>query len=99
MRKRSLLGICILLAGVALIALSINNMYTLLFISDMTRQSDIPMYAKLVLFPALLGVLFMVDGTVISGLNIPFSAILYAIGNAFWVYASIQVRDLLSISS
>jgi len=97
LRRRSIVGIGILAAGVIMVALSTYNLYTLLFVANMTKQNDIPIYTKLVLTPILLGVILMVDGSVISGLSIPFPAVLYAVGNAFWIYASIQVRDLLSI--
>jgi hypothetical protein len=83
------MGLILLLYG----GYEFNNLF---FLAKSTAVSDIPTYNQLVITPFLLGILALLDGSVILGLKRPFSFCFHFIGNIVWLYALYKLYDNLA---
>lgn len=59
----------------------------------------LPIYGKYAVLPFLAGLMLILDGSLILGLNRKASAAVYALGNVVWVYALKRLYELLSVPS
>jgi hypothetical protein len=69
----------------------------LLFVSKSTSVSYIPIYSQLVIIPLLVGILAVLDGSVILGLKRSFSFGFHLLGNFVWLYALYLLYDNLAV--
>jgi hypothetical protein len=59
--------------------------------------SDIPAYSSFVVMPFLLGILALLDGSIVLGLKRSFSLSLHLLANLVWLYALYILYDNLAI--
>lgn len=92
-----MIGILLSIAGLLLLLYSGYEFNNLFFIAKSAALSDIPLYNQLVVTPFLLGILSLLDGSVILGLKRSFSLSLHLIGNLVWLYALYTLYNNLAI--
>jgi len=71
-----------------------NNFF---FTAKLAEVSTIPSYNQQVVTPFLLGILSLLDGSVILGLKRSFSLSLHLLGNLVWLYALYMLYNNLAI--
>ena len=96
MSTRTAIGVVFLVAGLILLLYGGYEFNNLFFLAKSTTVSDIPTYDQLVVTPFLLGILALLDGSVILGLKRTFSFSFHLIGNMVWLYALYQLYDNLA---
>jgi len=84
---RTALGILLLFAGFALLLYGGYEFNNLFFVLRTANVSAIPTYNQLVITPFLVGILALLDGSVILGLKRSFSVGFHLVGNFVWLYA------------
>jgi len=94
---RTMIGILLSIAGLLLLLYSGYEFNNLFFIAKSAALSDIPLYNQLVVTPFLLGILSLLDGSVILGLKRSFSLSLHLIDNLVWLYALYTLYNNLAI--
>lgn len=92
-----MIGILLSIAGLLLLLYSGYEFNNLFFIAKSAALSDIPLYNQLVVTPFLLGILSLLDGSVILGLKRSFSLSLHLIDNLVWLYALYTLYNNLAI--
>ncbi len=97
MSGRTMIGILLSIAGLLLLLYSGYEFNNLFFIAKSAALSDIPLYNQLVVTPFLLGILSLLDGSVILGLKRSFSLSLHLIDNLVWLYALYTLYNNLAI--
>ena len=97
MSARTAVGILFSIVGLLLLVYSGYEFNTLFFLAKSAAVSDIPTYNQLVIMPFLLGILALLDGSVILGLKRSFSLSLHVLGNFVWLYALYLLYDNLAI--
>jgi hypothetical protein len=83
--------------GLLLLLYSAYEFNNLFFITNSTAVSDIPSYSRFVVTPFLIGILVLLDGSIILGLKRSFSVSLHLLGNFVWLYALYMLYDDLAI--
>ena len=94
---RTIVGVIVSLIGLMLLlyaGLGFNNLF---FVQKSLTQTDIPVYDHLVMVPAFLGLLILLDGSFILGLKRAFSLSLHVLGNVVWLIALYQLNQNLTI--
>ena len=94
---RTAIGIIFLLAGLALLLYGGYEFNNLFFITKSVSVSQIPSYDQSVIAPFLLGILALLDGSVILGLKRSFSLGFHVLGNLVWLYALYLLYDNLAL--
>jgi hypothetical protein len=84
---RTILGVIVLIAGLALAGFAAFNFNTLFFVQKMLTKADIPAYNRSVVLPLLLGFVVLLDGSIILGLKRRISILVHLLGNIAWLYA------------
>jgi len=84
---RTITGVVFSIVGLLLILYGGYEFNGLFFVSKLAAVSDIPSYNQSVVTPFLLGILALLDGSVILGLKRPFSLSLHLLGNFVWLYS------------
>jgi hypothetical protein len=97
MSGRTAIGIFLSIVGLALLLYSGYEFNQLFFSAKLASVSDIPSYNQLVVTPFLLGILSLLDGSVILGLKRSFSLSLHLLGNLVWLYGLYMLYDNLAI--
>jgi hypothetical membrane protein len=97
MRVKQATGIAFVIVGLGLILLGIFNLNNLLFMSNITGLSNLPVYVSLVIEPVLYGVLALFDGLCIMSAARRLSAALYFAGNVTWFLGILELSNNLSI--
>lgn len=97
MSGRTAVGVIFSVVGLMLLLYSGFRLNSLLFNGNLTSLSDIPSYNQLVVTPFLLGILALIDGSVILGLKRPSSLSLHLLGNIIWLYALYNLYENLSL--
>lgn len=97
MRVKQATAVAFVIVGVGLILLGIFNLNNLLFMSNITGLSNLPVYASLVIGPVLYGVLALFDGLCILSAPRRLSAVLYFAGNVTWFLGILELSNNLSI--
>ena len=94
---RTALGVLLSVVGLLLLLYSGYEFNDLFFIAKLAAVPYIPSYNQLVVTPFLLGILSLLDGSVILGLKRSFSLSLHLLGNLVWLYALYKLYVNLSI--
>ena len=94
---RTALGVQLSVAGLLLLLYGGYEFNSLFFASKMASLSDIPTYNQSVITPFLLGILALLDGSIILGLKRSFSLSFHVLGNFVWLYALYTLYDNLAI--
>ena len=97
MSGRTAIGVFLSIIGLVLLLYSGYEFNQLFFNAKLAAVSDIPSYNQLVVTPFLLGILALLDGSVILGLKRSFSLSLHLLGNLVWLYALYMLYDNLAI--
>jgi hypothetical protein len=97
MSARTAIGVVFSIVGLLLLLYAGYEFNNLFFVTRLTTVSDIPSYDQFVVTPFLLGILALLDGSVILGLKRPFSLSLHVLGNFVWLYALYMLYDNLAI--
>jgi len=97
MSGRTAVGVFLSIIGLVLLLYSGYEFNQLFFNAKLAAVSDIPSYNQLVVTPFLLGILALLDGSVILGLKRSFSLSLHLLGNLVWLYALYMLYDNLAI--
>jgi len=97
MSGRTAIGVILSVVGLVLLLYSGYEFNQLFFYAKLASLSDIPSYNQLVVTPFLVGILSLLDGSVILGLKRSFSLSLHLLGNLVWVYALYMLYDNLAI--
>ena len=97
MSGRTALGILLSIAGLLLLLYSGYLFNNLFFTAKLAEVSAIPSYNQQVVTPFLLGILSLLDGSVILGLKRSFSLSLHLLGNLVWLYALYMLYNNLAI--
>jgi len=94
---RTAAGVLFSIAGLFLLLYGGYEFNNLFFLTRIVAVSAIPSYNQLVVMPLLLGIIFLLDGSVILGLKRSFSLGLHLLGNLVWLYALYLLYDNLAI--
>jgi len=94
---RTVAGIVISIVGLLLLVFAALDFNNLFFVQKMLTRSDIPMYNRQVVLPALLGLLILLDGSFVLGLKQTFSLSLHLLGNFVWLYALYSLNQNLAV--
>jgi hypothetical protein len=83
--------------GLLLLVYSGYEFNNLFFIGRLLAVYNIPTYNGFVVMPFLLGILSLLDGSIVLGLKRSFSLSLHLLGNLVWLYALYILYDNLAI--
>lgn len=97
MSARTAIGVVMSILGLLLLLYSGYEFNNLFFIDTLLAVSDIPAYNGFVVMPFLLGILALLDGSIVLGLKRSFSLSLHLLGNVVWLYALYILYDNLAI--
>jgi len=97
MSGRTAIGVFLSIVGLVLLLYSGYEFNQLFFNAKLAAVSNIPSYNQLVVTPFLLGILALLDGSVVLGLKRSFSLSLHLLGNLVWLYALYMLYDNLAI--
>ena len=97
MSGRTAVGVILSIVGLILLIYSGYELNSLLFNANLASLSDIPSYNQFVVTPFLLGILALVDGSVVLGLKRSSSLSLHLLGNVVWLYALYSLYDNLAL--
>lgn len=96
---KTILGALALVVGVGAVLYGLYYFNEIFFKLKWRELAYLPIYGKYAILPFLAGLMLILDGGLILGLNRKASAAVYALGNVVWVYALKRLYDLLSIPS
>jgi hypothetical protein len=94
---RTVFGILVSIVGLLLLLYSGFNFNNLFFSANLLFKSDIPTYNQFVVTPFLLGLLALVDGSIVLSLKRAFSLSIHLLGNFAWIYALYMLYNNLAI--
>ena len=85
MRGRVFLGILVVAIGIFALAYAVYKLNQFLFVERMLNMEYIPLYAQQIGLPFMLGILILIDGSIIIGMKRAASLILHLVANVAWV--------------
>jgi len=94
---RTAAGLVFIIVGLALLLYGGYEFNNLFFVTKSVSVPAIPTYSQLVITPFLVGIIALLDGSVILGLKRSFSFSFHLLGNFVWVYALYLLYDNLAI--
>jgi hypothetical protein len=94
---RTTIGVSLSVIGLLLLLYSGYEFNHLFFITKLAALSEIPSYNQLVVAPFLIGILSLLDGSIILGLKRSFSLGFHLLGNLVWLYGLYLLYDNLAI--
>ena len=94
---RTAIGVVMSILGLVLLVYSGYEFNNLFFIGRLLAVYNIPTYNGFVVMPFLLGILSLLDGSIVLGLKRSFSLSLHLLGNLVWLYALYILYDNLAI--
>ena len=97
MSARTAIGVVMSILGLVLLVYSGYEFNNLFFIGRLLAVYNIPTYNGFVVMPFLLGILSLLDGSIVLGLKRSFSLSLHLLGNLVWLYALYILYDNLAI--
>lgn len=97
MAGRTTIGVSLSVIGLLLLLYSGYEFNHLFFITKLAALSEIPSYNQLVVAPFLIGILSLLDGSIILGLKRSFSLGFHLLGNLVWLYGLYLLYDNLAI--
>ncbi len=83
--------------GLLLLLFSGYEFNSLFFIDKLATVADIPSYNVFFVLPFLVGIMSLLDGSIVLGLKRSFSLSLHLLGNFLWLYALYILYDNLAI--
>ncbi len=97
MGARTAIGVVMSILGLLLLLFSGYELNSLFFIDKLATVADIPSYSVNVVMPFLLGIMALLDGSIILGLKRSFSLSIHLLVNFVWLYAAYMLYDNLAI--
>ena len=97
MSARTVVGLVLIIVGFILLLFGGYEFNNLFFVAKSVSVSAIPTYSQLVVTPFLVGIIALLDGSVILGLKRSFSFSFHLLGNFLWLYAIYLLYDNLAI--
>jgi len=91
LRGRVFLGILVVAVGIVALAYAAYKLNQFLFVEGMLEREHIPLYAQSVGLPFILGILALIDGSIILGMKRTVSLILHLVANIAWLYGTFKV--------
>ncbi|HID16987.1 TPA: hypothetical protein EYP26_01685 [Candidatus Bathyarchaeota archaeon] len=96
---KTALGALALAVGVGAILYGLYYFNEIFFKLGWRDLAYLPIYGKYAILPFLAGLMLILDGGLILGLNRKAAAAVYGLGNVVWVYALKRLYELLSAPS
>ena len=97
MRGRVFLGILVVAIGIVALAYAAYKLNQFLFVERMLEREHIPLYAQSVGLPFILGILALIDGSIILGMKRTVSLILHLVANIAWLYGTFKAYTLVQM--
>ena len=97
MRGRVFLGILVVAVGIVALAYAAYKLNQFLFVERMLEREHIPLYAQSVGLPFILGILALIDGSIILGMKRTVSLILHLVANIAWLYGTFKAYTLVQM--
>jgi len=94
---RTIAGVIVSVVGLMLLFYAGLNFNNLFFVQKTFTQAYVPVYDHLVVVPAFLGMLILLDGSFTLGLKRVFSLSVHVLGNVVWLLALYQLNQNLAI--
>ena len=94
---RTIAGVIVSVVGLMLLFYAGLDFNRLFFVQKTFTQAYVPVYNRLVVVPAFLGMLILLDGSFILGLKRVFSLSVHVLGNLVWLLALYQLNQNLAI--
>lgn len=97
MSGRTAIGVLLSIVGLLLLLYSGYEFNNLFFVAKLATVSSVPSYDQLAITPFLVGIILLLDGSVVLGLKRSFSLSLNLVGNLVWLYGLYMLYDNLAI--
>jgi len=97
LRGRVFLGILVVAVGIVALAYAAYKLNQFLFVERMLEREHIPLYAQSVGLPFILGILALIDGSIILGMKRTVSLILHLVANIAWLYGTFKAYTLVQM--
>jgi len=97
LRGRVFLGILVIAIGIVALGYAAYKLNQFLFVERMLEREHIPLYARQVGLPFILGILALIDGGIIIGIKRIPSLILHLVANAAWIYGTFKAYTLVEM--
>ena len=94
---RTVVGVVVSIIGLVMLLYAGLNFNNLFFVQKMLTKADIPTYGRSVATPAFLGLLVLLDGSLVLGLKRFFSLSVHLLGNFVWLLAVYQLDRNLAV--
>lgn len=80
----------VIAVGIVALAYAAYKLNQFLFLERTLEREHIPLYAQAVGLPFILGILALIDGSIIVGMKRIVSLILHLAANVAWIYATFK---------
>jgi len=97
LRGRVFLGILVIAIGIIALGYAAYRLNQFLFVERMLEREHIPLYAREVGLPFILGILTLIDGGIIMGMKRMVSLILHLVANVAWIYGTYKAYTLVQM--
>mgnify|MGYP001141535176 CR=1 FL=1 len=91
------LGILVIAVGIVALGYAAYKLNQFLFVEGMLEREHIPLYARDVGLPFILGILVLIDGSIILGMKRMASMILHVVANVAWIYGTFRAYTLVQM--
>jgi len=91
------LGILVIAVGIVALGYGAYKLNQFLFVEGMLEREHIPLYARDVGLPFILGILVLIDGSIILGMKRMASMILHVVANVAWIYGTFRAYTLVQM--
>jgi len=97
LRSGVFLGILVIAVGIVALGYAAYKLNQFLFVEGMLEREHIPLYARDVGLPFILGILVLIDGSIILGMKRMASMILHLVANVAWIYGTFRAYTLVQM--
>ena len=97
MRSGVFLGILVIAVGIVALGYAAYKLNQFLFVEGMLEREHVPLYARDVGLPFILGILVLIDGSIILGMKRMASMILHLVANVAWIYGTFRAYTLVQM--
>jgi len=91
------LGILVIAVGIVALGYGAYKLNQFLFVERMLEREHIPLYAREVGLPFILGILALIDGGIILGMKRMAPLILHLVANVAWIYGTFKAYTLVQM--
>jgi len=91
------LGILVIAVGIVALGYAAYKLNQFLFVEGMLEREHVPLYARDVGLPFILGILVLIDGSIILGMKRMASMILHLVANVAWIYGTFRAYTLVQM--